>query len=71
MIQRGKNTATFSGNIKQLNNFLNSEFPILSFITKTLTGCGRLIGSGTMKRCGFVVGGMALLDEVCHCGGGF
>jgi hypothetical protein len=27
-------------------------------------------GSGTIRRCGLVEEGMALLEEVCHCGGG-
>ena len=27
-------------------------------------------GSGTIKRCGLVGVGVALLEEVCHCGGG-
>ena len=30
----------------------------------------KLIGSGTIRRCDFVVVGMTLLEEVCHCGGG-
>ena len=29
-----------------------------------------LRGSGTLRRCGFVGIGKALLEEVCHCGGG-
>ena len=29
-----------------------------------------LIGSGTIRRCGFVGVGMALLEEVRHCGCG-
>ena len=29
-----------------------------------------LIGSGTIRRYDFVRVGMALLEEVCHCGGG-
>jgi hypothetical protein len=28
-------------------------------------------GSGTIRRCGFVGVGVALLEEVCHCGMGF
>ena len=36
--------------------------------------CGDLYmpdtGSGTIKRCGVVGVGVALLEEVCHCGGG-
>jgi hypothetical protein len=28
-------------------------------------------GSTTTWRCGHVVVGVALLEEVCHCGGGF
>jgi hypothetical protein len=28
-----------------------------------------LIGSGAIKICGLVRAGMALLEEVCHCGG--
>jgi hypothetical protein len=28
-------------------------------------------GSGTIRRCGFVRVGVALLEEVCHCGCGF
>ena len=31
---------------------------------------GKLIGRGTIRRCGFVGVGGALLEEVCHCGGG-
>jgi hypothetical protein len=27
-------------------------------------------GSGTIRRCGLIGGGVALLEEVCHCGGG-
>jgi hypothetical protein len=27
-------------------------------------------GSGTIRRCGLVRVGVALLEEVCHCGGG-
>ena len=30
-----------------------------------------LIGSGAIRRCGFVGVGVALLEEVCHCGAGF
>ena len=26
-------------------------------------------GSGTIRRCGLVGVGVALLEEVCHCGG--
>ena len=26
-------------------------------------------GSGTIRRCGFVEVGVALLEEACHCGG--
>ena len=33
-------------------------------------GLHRPIGSGTIRTCGFVEVGMALLEEVCHCGGG-
>ena len=29
----------------------------------------KLTGSGAIRRCGFVGVGMALLEEVCHCGG--
>ena len=36
--------------------------------------CGSLnmlgSGSGTIRRCGLVEVGVALLKEVCHCGGG-
>jgi hypothetical protein len=28
----------------------------------------RLIGKGSMRRCGLVAVGVALLEEVCHCG---
>ena len=35
-----------------------------------VTGPHILIGSGTIRRCGFVDVGMALLEEVCHCRGG-
>ena len=34
-------------------------------------GPPNLTGSGTIRRCGFVGVGVALLEEVCHCGGGF
>jgi hypothetical protein len=27
-------------------------------------------GSGTIKKCGLVGVGVALLEELCHCGGG-
>jgi hypothetical protein len=27
-------------------------------------------GSGTIRRCGLVEVGVALLEDVCHCGGG-
>ena len=27
-------------------------------------------GHGTIRRCGLVEVGVALLEEVCHCGGG-
>jgi len=27
-------------------------------------------GTGTVRRCGLVGVGVALLEEVCHCGGG-
>jgi hypothetical protein len=30
-----------------------------------------LLGSGTIRRCGLVGVGVALLEEVCHCRGGF
>ena len=33
-------------------------------------GCHYLIGRGTTRRCGFTEMGVALLEEVCHCGGG-
>ena len=36
--------------------------------------CGNLNmlgpGSGTIRRCDHVAAGMALLESVCHCGGG-
>jgi hypothetical protein len=28
-------------------------------------------GSGTIRRCGLLGVGVALLEEVCHCRGGF
>ena len=28
------------------------------------------IGSGAIRRCGYVQVGVALLEEICHCGGG-
>ena len=28
------------------------------------------IASDTLRGCGFIRGGMALLEEMCHCGGG-
>ena len=31
----------------------------------------RLIGSGTIRRCGLIGVGVALLKEVCQCGRGF
>ena len=31
-------------------------------------GSHNLIGSGTIRRCGFVGVGMTLLEEMCHCG---
>jgi hypothetical protein len=31
---------------------------------------GQSIGSGTIRRCGLDGAGVALLEEVCHCGGG-
>ena len=33
-------------------------------------GFHNLIGSGTIRRCGFAGVGMTLLEEVCLCGGG-
>ena len=27
-------------------------------------------GSSAVRRCGFIGGGVALLEEVCHCGDG-
>ena len=33
-------------------------------------GSHKLIGSGTIRTCGPVKVGVALLEEVCHCGGG-
>ena len=27
------------------------------------------MGSGTIRKCGLIEGGVALLEEVCHCGG--
>ena len=33
-------------------------------------GSHRLTESDTLRRCGFVKVGMALLKEVCHCGDG-
>ena len=29
-----------------------------------------IIGSGAIRRYGFIGGGVALLEEACHCGGG-
>ena len=29
------------------------------------------MGSGTIRRCGLIGGGVAFPKEVCHCGGGF
>ena len=44
-------------------------------MTPTVVGCGGLnmlnIGSTTIRRCGLVRIGVALLEEVCHCGVGF
>ena len=36
----------------------------------SVIGPHNLIGSGTIRRCGFVGVGMALLEEVCDCEGG-
>ena len=33
-------------------------------------GPHNLIGSGIIRKCGFVGVGIALLEEVCQCGGG-
>ena len=35
-----------------------------------VTGPHKLIGSGTISRCGFAGVGVTLLEQVCHCGGG-
>jgi hypothetical protein len=35
-----------------------------------MTSCGGLNMSGTVWRCGLVGVGVALLEEVCHCGHG-
>ena len=32
--------------------------------------CAWPAGSGTVRQCGLIAGGVALLEEVCHCGGG-
>ena len=33
-----------------------------------IIGSHKLIGSDTIRRCGFVGVGVAFLEEVCHCG---
>lgn len=33
-------------------------------------GPQNLVGSGTVRRCGFAGMGIAWLEEVCHCGVG-
>ena len=38
-------------------------------ISAGIRGCGSLKGSGTVRRCGLGVGGVILLEEVCHCEG--
>lgn len=35
-----------------------------------VTGLHKLIGSSTIRRCGFFGVGVTLLEEVCHYGGG-
>lgn len=35
-----------------------------------VTGPPNLIGSGTIRMCGFIGVDMSLSEEVCHCGGG-
>ena len=37
----------------------------------SVIGSHNLIGSGTIKGCGFVGAGTALLEEVCYCRVGF
>jgi hypothetical protein len=43
-------------------------------VTFQYSGIGGLnvlgLGSSTIRRCGLVRGGVALLEEVCHCGDG-
>ena len=36
-----------------------------------VVGPCNLKGSGTLRRCGFVGVGVALLEKTCHCGGQF
>ena len=36
-----------------------------------VNGPHKLIGSGSTRMCSFVGVDMVLLEEVCHCGGGF
>ena len=43
---------------------------VLLYGTLNVIGPHNLIGYGTIRRCGFVGVGMALLEEVCHCGCG-
>jgi hypothetical protein len=49
-------------------------FPILLYSSSSLRVCGGLNmldpGSGTIRRCGLFGIGVALLEDVCHCGGG-
>lgn len=42
----------------------------VEFGSLNVIGPHKLIGTGSIRRCDFIQVGMALLEEVCHCGGG-
>lgn len=57
------------GTLNSPLNLLTPQFPSVQ------TGdCGDLnvwpMGGGTVRRCGLIGGDGALLEDVCHCGGG-
>ena len=43
----------------------------LEHCSLNVIGPHNLTGSGTIRRCSFVEVGVTLLEEVCHCKGGF
>ena len=54
------------------------DWPIVKLVGCFLDWCGslgviglqKLIGSGTIRKDGLVEVDMAMLEKVCHCGGG-